>query len=79
MSGHPTLPPDPISLPLLPLRDVVVFPLGCGADKAGDRLLLLGDPQQLPATLFSPKAKEVLLERVRLDCHAAARLPGVRR
>ncbi len=26
MSGHPLLPPDPITLPLLPLRDVVVFP-----------------------------------------------------
>src|SRR5215470_18893422 len=26
MSGHPMLPPDPITLPLLPLRDVVVFP-----------------------------------------------------
>jgi len=26
MSGHPTLPPEPITLPLLPLRDVVVFP-----------------------------------------------------
>ncbi|EGJ12463.1 MULTISPECIES: endopeptidase La [Rubrivivax] len=26
MSGHPTLPSDPITLPLLPLRDVVVFP-----------------------------------------------------
>jgi ATP-dependent Lon protease len=26
MSGHPILPPDPITLPLLPLRDVVVFP-----------------------------------------------------
>jgi ATP-dependent Lon protease len=26
MSGHPTLSADPISLPLLPLRDVVVFP-----------------------------------------------------
>ncbi|MCW7541473.1 endopeptidase La [Aquabacterium sp. A7-Y] len=26
MSGHPVLPPDPIELPLLPLRDVVVFP-----------------------------------------------------
>ncbi len=26
MSGHPVLPPDPIALPLLPLRDVVVFP-----------------------------------------------------
>ena len=26
MSGHPSLPPDPITLPLLPLRDVVVFP-----------------------------------------------------
>jgi ATP-dependent Lon protease len=26
MSGHPTLPSEPISLPLLPLRDVVVFP-----------------------------------------------------
>ncbi len=26
MSGHPILPPEPISLPLLPLRDVVVFP-----------------------------------------------------
>jgi ATP-dependent Lon protease len=26
MSGHPVLPPDPITLPLLPLRDVVVFP-----------------------------------------------------
>ena len=26
MSGHPVLPPDPINLPLLPLRDVVVFP-----------------------------------------------------
>jgi ATP-dependent Lon protease len=26
MSGHPTLPADPITLPLLPLRDVVVFP-----------------------------------------------------
>jgi ATP-dependent Lon protease len=26
MSGHPILPPDPLSLPLLPLRDVVVFP-----------------------------------------------------
>ncbi|WP_119153464.1 endopeptidase La [Caldimonas tepidiphila] len=26
MSGHPVLPPDPIQLPLLPLRDVVVFP-----------------------------------------------------
>jgi len=26
MSGHTTLPPDPIDLPLLPLRDVVVFP-----------------------------------------------------
>ena len=26
MSGHPVLPSDPISLPLLPLRDVVVFP-----------------------------------------------------
>jgi ATP-dependent Lon protease len=26
MSGHPILPPDPIALPLLPLRDVVVFP-----------------------------------------------------
>ena len=26
MSGHPILPSDPINLPLLPLRDVVVFP-----------------------------------------------------
>ncbi|HEY4082602.1 MAG TPA: endopeptidase La [Burkholderiaceae bacterium] len=26
MSGHPVLPAEPISLPLLPLRDVVVFP-----------------------------------------------------
>ena len=26
MSGHPILPADPIDLPLLPLRDVVVFP-----------------------------------------------------
>jgi ATP-dependent Lon protease len=26
MSGHPLLPSDPINLPLLPLRDVVVFP-----------------------------------------------------
>ena len=26
MSGHPILPSDPIVLPLLPLRDVVVFP-----------------------------------------------------
>ena len=26
MSGHPVLPPDAITLPLLPLRDVVVFP-----------------------------------------------------
>ncbi|HEU5297775.1 MAG TPA: endopeptidase La [Burkholderiaceae bacterium] len=26
MSGHPILPPDPVTLPLLPLRDVVVFP-----------------------------------------------------
>jgi hypothetical protein len=26
MSGHPPLPADPIDLPLLPLRDVVVFP-----------------------------------------------------
>ncbi len=26
MSGHPVLPPDSITLPLLPLRDVVVFP-----------------------------------------------------
>ena len=26
MSGHSVLPPDPITLPLLPLRDVVVFP-----------------------------------------------------
>jgi ATP-dependent Lon protease len=26
MSGHTPLPPDPIELPLLPLRDVVVFP-----------------------------------------------------
>jgi ATP-dependent Lon protease len=26
MSGHPILPEDPITLPLLPLRDVVVFP-----------------------------------------------------
>jgi len=26
MSGHPSLPSDPITLPLLPLRDVVVFP-----------------------------------------------------
>lgn len=26
MSGHPLLPADPIQLPLLPLRDVVVFP-----------------------------------------------------
>ncbi len=26
MSGHPVLPPDPITMPLLPLRDVVVFP-----------------------------------------------------
>ena len=26
MSGHPVLPPNPITLPLLPLRDVVVFP-----------------------------------------------------
>jgi len=26
MSGHPILPSEPISLPLLPLRDVVVFP-----------------------------------------------------
>ena len=26
MSGHPILPTDPITLPLLPLRDVVVFP-----------------------------------------------------
>jgi ATP-dependent Lon protease len=26
MSGHPLLPADPIELPLLPLRDVVVFP-----------------------------------------------------
>ena len=26
MSGHPVLPSEPITLPLLPLRDVVVFP-----------------------------------------------------
>ena len=26
MSGHPPLPAIPINLPLLPLRDVVVFP-----------------------------------------------------
>ena len=26
MSGHPALPPQPVELPLLPLRDVVVFP-----------------------------------------------------
>ena len=26
MSGHPILPGDPVTLPLLPLRDVVVFP-----------------------------------------------------
>ena len=26
MSGHPILPSEPINLPLLPLRDVVVFP-----------------------------------------------------
>src|SRR6185436_16133423 len=26
MSGHPLLPAEPIRLPLLPLRDVVVFP-----------------------------------------------------
>ena len=26
MSGHPILPPDAITMPLLPLRDVVVFP-----------------------------------------------------
>jgi ATP-dependent Lon protease len=26
MSGHSPLPPTPIDLPLLPLRDVVVFP-----------------------------------------------------
>ena len=26
MSGHPPLPPTPIELPMLPLRDVVVFP-----------------------------------------------------
>ena len=26
MSGNTTLPPEPIDLPLLPLRDVVVFP-----------------------------------------------------
>jgi ATP-dependent Lon protease len=26
MSGHPVLSPEPITLPLLPLRDVVVFP-----------------------------------------------------
>jgi len=26
MSGHPVLPSDPVTLPLLPLRDVVVFP-----------------------------------------------------
>jgi ATP-dependent Lon protease len=26
MSGHPVLPPDPLTLALLPLRDVVVFP-----------------------------------------------------
>ncbi len=26
MSGHPILPPDPLTMPLLPLRDVVVFP-----------------------------------------------------
>ncbi len=26
MSGHPTLPNQPVTLPLLPLRDVVVFP-----------------------------------------------------
>jgi len=26
MSGHPVLPPEQITLPLLPLRDVVVFP-----------------------------------------------------
>ena len=26
MSGHPPLPNEPLTLPLLPLRDVVVFP-----------------------------------------------------
>jgi ATP-dependent Lon protease len=26
MSGHTPLPPTPIELPMLPLRDVVVFP-----------------------------------------------------
>ena len=26
MSGHTNLPSDPMDLPLLPLRDVVVFP-----------------------------------------------------
>ena len=26
MSGHPILPAEPITLPLLPLRDIIVFP-----------------------------------------------------
>jgi ATP-dependent Lon protease len=26
MSGHPVLPAEPITMPLLPLRDVVVYP-----------------------------------------------------
>ena len=55
MSGHPILPSDPITLPLLPLRDVVVFPhmvipLFVGRDKSiraldiameGDKRILL--------------------------------------
>src|SRR3990167_7110178 len=63
MSGHTPLPPTPVALPLLPLRDIVVFPhmgipLFVGRDKSirglenaisGEKRIVLAD-QKKPKT-----------------------------
>ena len=84
MSGHPVLPPDPITLPLLPLRDVVVFPhmvipLFVGRPKsikaleaameAGRQIMLVA---QKAAGKDEPQARRHVRHRLRVEHPADA-------
>ena len=84
MSGHPVLPAEPITLPLLPLRDVVVFPhmvipLFVGRPKsikaleaameAGRQIMLVA---QKAAGKDEPKRRRHVRGRLRLEHPADA-------